>query len=339
MGRPQSKEEYRKELADAFIHVLEEKGLDWKKEWRGCGGNAPQNGITKACYRGTNAFYLSLVAMAKGYQDPRWVTMIQIMDKDGKYHPKEKWHLKAGSKASYVEYWYPFDTKNKKALKWNEYREAVKNGRNPEDFILSTRYTAVFNADNIEGMPEMELPAENADIKPNDIINKLAFNMGVLIYFDGGDQAYYSPSKDSIHLPSIHSFESDYAFCSTALHELAHSTGHHSRLDRKQGSFFGTPDYAYEELVAEITSCFMGISSGIEQTPEHVDNHKAYVQTWVNAIREKPEALVKAVKDAQSAANYMDWKAELITEAEYSTLSGKAFEVPVREERSRDEAR
>ena len=83
----------------------------------------------------------------------------------------------------------------------------------------------------------------------------------------------------------------------------------------------------------------MGISSGIEQTPEHVDNHKAYVQTWVNAIREKPEALVKAVKDAQSAANYMDWKAELITEAEYNSLCGKAFEVPVREERSMDEAR
>ncbi len=339
MSRPQSKEEYRKELAEAFTRVLEDKGLDWKKEWHGRGGNAPQNGITKACYRGTNAFYLSLVAMAKGYQDPRWVTMTQIMDKDGKYHPKEKWHLKAGSKASYVEYWYPFDTKAKKALKWNEYRDALRDGRSPEDFRLSTRYTAVFNADNIEGMPEIEQPAENTDIKMNDIVNRLAFNMGVPIYFDGGDQTYYSPSKDSIHLPTIQSFESDYAFSSTALHELAHATGAPERLDRKQGSFFGTPDYAYEELVAEITSCFMGISAGTEQTEKHVENHKAYVQNWINAIKEKPEALVKAIKDAQSAANYMDWKAELITEQEYSVLSGKAFEVPVKAERSRDEAR
>jgi len=339
MGRPQNKEDYRKELADAFIHVLEEKGLDWKKVWHGRGGNAPQNGITRACYRGTNAFYLSLVSMAKGYQDPRWVTMLQIMDKSGKYHPKEKWHLKAGSKASYVEYWYPFDTKAKKALKWNEYRDAIKSGRNPEDFRLSTRYTAVFNAENVEGMREYEEPAEEKNIKPNDIVNKLAYNMGVPIYFDGGDQAYYSPLKDSIHLPSIQSFETDYAFCSTALHELAHATGSPERLDRKQGNFFGTPDYAYEELVAEISSCFMGLSSGVEQTEKHVENHKAYVQSWVNAIREKPEALVKAVKDAQSAANYMDWKAELITEAEYKALSGKAFEVPVREERSRDAAR
>lgn len=99
-----------------LAHVLEERGLEWKKEWTGSGGGAPHNGITKACYRGSNAFWLSLVSMMKGYTDPRWVTMIQIMDNDGKYHPKEKWHLKAGSKATYVEYWYPYDLENKKAL-------------------------------------------------------------------------------------------------------------------------------------------------------------------------------------------------------------------------------
>ena len=184
-------------------------------------------------------------------------------------------------------------------------------------------------------MPEPEVHAINA----NEIVNKLAFNMGVPVYFDGGDQAYYSPSKDSVHLPTMTSFNSDYAFSSTALHELAHSTGHPSRLDRKQGLFFGTPDYAYEELVAEISSCFMGVSSGVEQTESHIENHKAYVQNWANAIREKPDVLVKAIKDAQNAANYMDWKAGLITEAEYNSLCGKVMEIPVREGRDRGEAR
>ena len=70
------------ELAESFAHVLEEKGLDWKKEWRGSGGGAPFNGITKANYRGCNSFWLSLVSMMKGYDDPRWVTMVQIMDKE-----------------------------------------------------------------------------------------------------------------------------------------------------------------------------------------------------------------------------------------------------------------
>ena len=82
MSRPKNKEEYRAELADAFANILEEKGLEWKKEWRGQGGGAPHNGITKASYRGCNAFWLSLVSMMKGYDDPRWVTMVQIMDYD-----------------------------------------------------------------------------------------------------------------------------------------------------------------------------------------------------------------------------------------------------------------
>ena len=129
MSRPKNKDEYRQEMAEAFAHVLEEKGLEWRKEWTGTGGNAPHNGITKACYRGSNAFWLSLVAMRKGYSDPRWVTMVQIMDKDSKYHPKEKWHLKAGSKATYVEYWYPFDLKDKKALTWDQYKQEIQGGR------------------------------------------------------------------------------------------------------------------------------------------------------------------------------------------------------------------
>lgn len=106
MDRPKNKDEFRAEMANAFTHILEEKGLDWKKEWSGIGGSAPHNGITKANYRGCNAFMLQLTSMIKGYDDPRWVTMLQIMDNDGKYHPKEKWHLKKGSKATYVEYWY-----------------------------------------------------------------------------------------------------------------------------------------------------------------------------------------------------------------------------------------
>ena len=68
MPRPKNKDEYRQEMAEAFANVLEEKGLEWRKEWLGTGGSAPQNGITKACYRGSNAFWLSLVAMMKGYK-------------------------------------------------------------------------------------------------------------------------------------------------------------------------------------------------------------------------------------------------------------------------------
>lgn len=332
MPRPKNKEEYRAELADAFTHVLEEKGLSWRKEWTGHGGAAPQNGITKACYRGTNAFYLSLISMLKGYSDPRWMTMIQIMDYDSKYHPKEKWHLKKGSKATYVEYWYPFDVKEKKALTWDQYKYALTNGRDQTEFTLSTRYTAVFNAHDVEGISEIQIE-ENSIISQDELIGRLCDGMGVEILTDGGDRAYYSPMQDKIHLPMPGSFENEYAFNATALHELSHSTGHPTRLNRPQSAFFGTDQYAYEELVAEMCSCFMGTELATQATTSHLDNHKAYVQSWISNIREKPETLVKAIKDAQAAASFMDWKAGLITDMEYQKSSGSAIEV---KEKSRD---
>ena len=326
MARPKNKDEYRAELADAFAHVLEERGLEWRKEWTGSGGGAPHNGITKACYRGTNAFWLSLVSMLKGYSDPRWVTMVQIMDNGGKYHPKQKWHLKAGSKATYVEYWYPYDTKNKKALTWEQYKDELASGRKDTEFTLSTKYTAVFNASEVEGMPEIQMP-ETQDISQDELIGRLCAGMGVQIFLDGGDRAYYSPSQDNIHLPTPESFTSEYAFNATALHELSHSTGHPDRLNRDMAGFFGSAEYAYEELVAEMCSCFMGVNLSTEATPDHINNHKAYVQSWIQAIRDKPETLVKAIKDAQAAASFMDWKAGLITDMEYAKCVGSVMEV------------
>lgn len=330
MSRPKDKNEFRAEIAEVFIHVLEEKGLEWKKEWRGLGGTAPQNGITKANYRGCNAFWLSLVAMMKDYSDPRWVTMLQIMDKDGKYHPKQKWHLKKGSKATYVEYWYPYDLAEQKALTWDQYKACLKDGRDEKEFKLSTRYTAVFNACDVEGMPEQTIII-NPNVSQDELITKLSESMGVEIVPDGGDQAYYSPSQDKIHLPTPESFISEYAYNSTALHELSHSTGHPSRLNRPQGAFFGTNQYAYEELVAEMCSCFMSAELQTEMSAAHIDNHKAYVQSWIQAISEKPDTLVRAIKDAQDAANYMDYQAGLITEKEYEKLRGSVVELKQKE--------
>ena len=173
----------------------------------------------------------------------------------------------------------------------------------------------------------------------DELVTKLSEGMEVPIYLDGGDEAYYSPYKDEIHLPTPGSFKSQYAFNATALHELSHSTGHPSRLNRIQGGFFGSSQYAYEELVAEMCSCFMGYGLEAEVSSEHLDNHKAYVQSWIQAIREKPEILIKAIRDAQGAASYMDWKAGLISEQEYEAEKDKTFKVKVNDSHSRDNVR
>lgn len=316
MGRPKDRNEYRLQLAESFAHVLEEKGLEWKQEWEGV---SPRNGITEVNYRGCNAFNLSLVSMMKGYDDPRWVTMVQIMDKDGKYHPGEKWHLKKGSKATYVEYWFPYDIKNKVSITWDKYKDEIDKGRSENEFRVNARYTGVFNACEIEGMPEISAYA-NTDISADELISKLSAEMGVPILNDGGDRAFYSPLDDKIHLPAMEVFHSEYAYNATTLHELSHSTGHERRLNRPLINSFGTDGYAYEELVAEMSSCFMGINLKTEMTSEHMENHKAYVKSWIAAIKNKPDILIKVIKDAQDVANYMDFKAGLISEKEYSKL-------------------
>jgi antirestriction protein ArdC len=328
MSRPENREAYRREMAEAFAGILEEKGLEWRKEWNGAGGGAPHNGITGACYRGSNAFWLSLVAMQRGYRDPRWVTMVQIMDRSGKYHPKEKWHLKAGSAAAYVEYWYPYDLRYRRALTWDQYRTEVQLGRGGGEFRLSARYTAVFNACDVEGIPETgETAAENPDIRMDEVVKKLSEGMNVPILPDGGDSAFYSPREDRIHLPAPSSFADEYAFNATALHELAHATGHPTRLNRPETGLFGTAQYAYEELVAEMSSCFM--ACGLQAGPDsrHLENHRAYVQAWIRTIREKPETLIRAIRDAQGAAGYMDWKAGLISDREYARAADRSFEI------------
>ncbi len=326
MPKPKNKQEFRAEMAEQFAKVLEEKGLEWKKEWNGTVFQH-RNGVTNAPYHGTNAFWLSLVAMAQNFTDPRWVTMLQIADEKGKYHPGQKWHLKAGSKATYVEYWYPYDRVEDKAVTWKEYYEALSNGRAEEEFIRSVRYTPVFNACQVEGMPELAVSKANGDISMDELVKKLSEAMKVEIKTDGGDKAYYSRTQDTIHLPEPSSFTDEYAFNATALHELSHATGHPDRLNRAMSAFYGAHGYGYEELVAEIASCFMAAELQVEPTKEHLENHKAYVQGWVKAIREKPDVLVKAIRDAEQASTYMEMKAGLIPETKYNEVQDHTVEV------------
>lgn len=112
-------------------------------------------------------------------------------------------------------------------------------------------------------------------------------------------------------------FYNSYAYNATALHELSHATGAEKRLNRDIRNAFGTEKYAYEELVAEISACFMSEHIQIEQTEEHVNNHKAYIQSWTKALSEKPELLMKAIRDAEKAANYLEYHAEILSKEEY----------------------
>lgn len=295
---------FEEQIANRFLSVLTLKGARWVKEW--CGpGMSPINGITGRKYKGVNQFWLALVAMSYKSDDPRWYTFNQITDYKGIYHKGTKWHLKEGSKASYVEYFFPYDTVEKKNLTWTEYHKLIKDdGRDPEEFYLKSRYTPVYNACQIEGIEPYDAKFTTYDSHPNETVLELAQKMDVEIVHDGGNRAYYSIREDKIHLPKTEHFFSSVAWAGTALHELTHASGAEKRLNRKHG-IFGSEEYAYEELIAEIGSCLLCYNLGIEESEENIKNHEAYVASWIEDIREKPESLTKAIKEAQKACDYI----------------------------------
>lgn len=293
MASNQTKE-FRKSVADMFVKGLSEEGLNWKQGWATTG--ELRNAVSNRHYRGLNEFYLKLVSMVHGYKDPRWMTFNQIRD--------EGYHLEKGSKGAKVEYWFPFDTIKKKGVSFEEKERLINEGeRKNEDFSLVAKYYTVFNGDNISGLPEIELPKN--EIEPSVVLEQISRGMNVEIYNDGEDRAFYRPSTDDIHLPLPEVFSSDNEYNAVAFHELGHATGHESRLNRDQSGVFGTSAYAKEELVAEITSAFMAETTGINLEDMNMENHKAYVNGWITSIEDDPEYLMKAISQANDAADYM----------------------------------
>ena len=118
----------------------------------------------------------------------------------------------------------------------------------------------------------------------------------------GGNEAYYSFGEDCIHLPKMEQFNSQADYYATALHELTHWTGNPSRLNREMSGDRHSEIYAREELVAEISSMFVSAETGIQQTKEHFANHASYVDYWIKAVEKDPNALFKAVSQAQKAS-------------------------------------
>ena len=121
----------------------------------------------------------------------------------------------------------------------------------------------------------------------------------------GGSQAYYSLKKDEIHLPPLNDFLSLQDYYSTAFHETGHSTGHQSRLNRKLDNKFGTPEYAEEELRAEIASMFLGQEFGVSADTNAIRNNSAYVKAWIEKLEEDPSVLFKAIADANNIMKYI----------------------------------
>lgn len=276
--------DYHKQVAQEIIDMLEKGTAPWQKPWTAAMSMIPHNGVSKRRYHGMNALRLMYLGANRGYGDSRWMTFKQIQELGGK--------VRKGEKGTVVTYW-KFTTKEKDE-DGNEFERELNH---PIPFR-----STVFNAAQCDGLPELQIPEQKwtAIERAENIINAV----GVPIYHDQADSNFYSPRLDEIHLTPKSSFPDNEAYYSTALHEVGHSTGHESRLNRSIINKFGSEDYAKEELRAEIASYMLCSELGIANAAAN-EQHAAYVGSWIKALKEDPAEIFRAAKDADAICEFL----------------------------------
>ena len=287
----QKAKESREQLVKDLCEAMKNGTAPWQQPWSG-DMETPFNAVSGRHYRGVNFVRLSMRGSQMGQSgsiDPRWCTFEQAKEKG--------WHIKPGSKGTKVEF-YKFDEK----LKTDEFGDLVldEEGKQEVQRSVIVRNYVVFHASQIEGIEPYEPKISNA-VECNEKAERILKESGADIRH-GGNEAYYSFNEDAIHLPKMEQFNSQADYYATALHELTHWTGNPSRLNREMSGDRHSETYAREGLVAEISSMFVSAETGIQQTKEHFANHASYVDYWIKAVEKDPNALFRAVSQAQKAS-------------------------------------
>jgi antirestriction protein ArdC len=281
-----SKTENYEKITAQIIAMLEEGTIPWRKPWSVAGLGATSLSTGKA-YRGVNSFLLGATGMIRGYGSPYWGTYKQINERGGQ--------IRKGEKSTTVVLWKPF--------------EATDADGEPVTRFFMTTFN-VFNAEQADWadgtMPTVPEMAEHNPIEAAEAIASGYLADGPAISF-GSAMACYSPAADAIAMPPMGAFETPEGYYATLFHEMAHSTGHASRLSRDgvtEGHRFGDADYSREELVAELSAAFLCDVAGIEPDAT-LPNAAAYVKGWLRALMDDPKMIVEAAGKAQKAADYV----------------------------------
>jgi antirestriction protein ArdC len=286
------KRDHRREVTDSIIKMLEDGVAPWQKPWEG--SVMPFNPTTERPYRGGNALHLLATGMGREYADPRWMTYKQAAE--------QGWQVRGGEKGTHIEFWEVKERSDEKDAGPDQNggeSPAKENGQR-----LIHRVYTVFNANQIDGIPEYQ-PKQRTPFEAVQAGERILANSGARIEHDQRDDAFYNRRTDSIHLPPKDTFKDAPGYYGTALHELAHWTGHPSRLNRptlSESYRFGDLNYAKEELRAELASVFMAAELGVPHDPA---NHAAYVGSWIKALREDKNEIFRAAHEASAATDFV----------------------------------
>lgn len=327
------KKDFRQELTDKFVAALEEGRIPWQRPWNEAVSPLlpPRNVASDKQYQGGNRLVLTLTQMDRNYPDPRWLTFNQAKVLGGA--------VAKGEKGTQIEFWRekPFHQRRDVEVKLNSSPVKVLSEKDGEVTLVGGRTAptsafsvhhdgkeygwgqaerrlntlvgqthTVFNVQQCQDLkleplaptPESKLPLHER----GELLLEGMKADGVR-FVEAPNRAFYRSASDTISLPPRDNFKSEAMFYGTALHESAHATGNEKRLNRDVGkNDFGSEGYAKEELIAEMTSAFLAAETGI---PHDVEDHKAYIQSWAQALKNDKNEIFRAAKLADQAANYM----------------------------------
>lgn len=273
-------------ITNKIIKLIENQqagGFNWQSGFKSLGNGLPSNAETKRPYTGLNSFYLMLLGASECATYAQW--------------KKLGYQVQKGSKSTTLI--RPVFIKDKETLEdklvsWSSFNvflsSDVLNSETKETYPVNTTE----HVDNIKPIKKAEM-----------FIGGINHNMEI----NTSGRAFYMPSRDLVSIPARESFTgtdtstATECYYSTYLHELAHWTGHETRLDRLKSGGFASQSYAYEELVAELTACFLCCDLGITNEPR-VD-HAKYLGSWLKALKNDKKLIGKAAGLAQKAFTYL----------------------------------
>lgn len=275
---PIKRDKYQRQL-DHLLPLILEGHIPWRKKFSR-GTSMPCNHESGRPYSGSNIITCWVSNWSRGFTSNRWVTFNQAR------RLGFQWKGESGSNEN-------------KGTPYIWVKPSYVNKQTGEEKRGSAGAGTIYNIEQFVGITDPQ--AETYDHGDADVGAAIKIPKALNVPIEKGDPSY-SPIKDRICMLDLDRFTTPEAFMSILAHESCHATGHKSRLDRDQTHKFGTPEYAYEELIAELGAAFICAEWGIEYG---LENHASYLQSWVTLLQDKPKALHDAAVAAGKAVDFI----------------------------------
>ncbi len=302
-------------ITGIIIEMLEtHKADNYSQSWYNPSGDSvfARNIVSNHVYNGINQLLLNYLKQKYHYKYNRWLTFNQLSELNGK--------IQKGSKAAIVVFksvmYFDADTE-RNITKLVEH--LLKNKQSTKHLNLKKVYYLkqfnVFNVSQVDNLPEdfyqVHEREKLTEFEKDERAEKVISGSGAVIKYAPSNEAFYNWAVDKIFMPERKQFVSAEAFYNCLFHEMGHWTGNSNRLNRPLTGKFGSKEYAFEELIAEINAAYLSAFLGFES---RITNNVSYIDDWLSVMKNDKKFIIQASSQAQQSADYILDKSKVIKE-------------------------